>query len=182
MVRVSPGCKLLERRIQAAKEGIDLLTVTQDLTTLRKKSERWRGKCPICDNGAHSDAFSLDDNLGLWHCFACGAGGDLVRLVELWGPFSVSEAVAWLGHTYNLDLPERPDSWFHKQSRQARLRERLQEQREMVLKRRLFKIALLPLLEDATEAEIRAAWEDFKRISVWTFVKYDEPAHEVTHE
>ena len=94
----------------------------------------------------------------------------------------MSEAVAWLGHTYNLDLPERPDSWFHKQSRQARLRERLQEQREMVLKRRLFKIALLPLLEDATEAEIRAAWEDFKRISVWAFVKYDEPAHGVTHE
>src|SRR5918995_1439547 len=70
MVRVSPGRKLLERRIQAAKEGIDLLSVAQDLTTLRKKGERWRGKCPICDNGTHSDAFSLDDNLGLWHCFA----------------------------------------------------------------------------------------------------------------
>jgi hypothetical protein len=52
----------------------------------------------------------------------------------------------------------------------------------MVLKRRLFKIALLPLLEHATEAEIRAAWEDFKRISVWAFVKYDEAAHGVTHE
>ena len=64
MVRVSPGRKLLERRIRAAKEGIDLLSVAQDLTTLRKKGERWRGKCPICDNGAHSDAFSLDDNSG----------------------------------------------------------------------------------------------------------------------
>jgi hypothetical protein len=75
-------------------------------------------------------------------------------------------------------LPERPDSWFEKQDRQARLRKQLQQQREMVLKRRLFKIALLPLLEDATEAEIRAAWEDFKRISVWAFVTYDEAAHE----
>ena len=82
MVRVSPGSKLLERRIQAAKEGIDLLSVAQDLTTLRKKGERWRGKCPICENGAHSDAFSLDDTLGLFHCFACGSGGDVVRLVE----------------------------------------------------------------------------------------------------
>ena len=51
MVRVSPGSKLLERRIQAAKAGIDLLSVAQDLTTLRKKGERWRGKCHICDNG-----------------------------------------------------------------------------------------------------------------------------------
>src|SRR5215207_8811277 len=92
MVRVSPGRKLLERRILAAKEGIDLLSVAGDLTTLRKKGERWRGKCPICGNGAHSDAFSLDNNLGLWHCFACGSGGDLVSLVELWGGFSVPEA------------------------------------------------------------------------------------------
>ena len=108
MVRVSPGRKLLERRIRAAKEGIDLLSVAQDLTTLRKKGERWRGKCPICDNGAHSDAFSLDDELGLWHCFACGSGGDLVRLVELWGPFSVPEAVAWLGHTLRPGFARAP--------------------------------------------------------------------------
>src|SRR5215208_789065 len=81
MVRVSPDrSKLLERRIRAAKEGIDLLSVAQDLTTLRKKGERWRGKCPICENGEHSDAFSLDDTLGLFHCFACGSGGDVVRL------------------------------------------------------------------------------------------------------
>ena len=178
MVRVSPGRKLLERRIQAAKEGIDLLSVAQDLTTLRKKGEQWRGKCPICGNGAHSDAFSLDAAADLFYCHACGRGGDTVRLVELWGPFTVAEAVAWLGHTYGLHLPERPDSWFEKQDRQARLRNQLQQQREMVLKRRLFKIALLPLLEDATEAEIRAAWEDFKRISVWTFVKYDEATHD----
>ena len=108
MVRVSPGRKLLERRIRAAKEGIDLLSVAQDLTTLRKKGERWRGKCPICGNGAHSDAFSLDDNLGLWHCFACGSGGDLVSLVELWGPFSVPEAVAWIGHRYGVGLTRAP--------------------------------------------------------------------------
>jgi DNA primase len=170
MVRVSPGRKLLERRIQAAKEGIDLLSVAQDLTTLRKKGERWRGKCPICGNGAHSDAFSLDDNLGLWHCFACGAGGDLVRLVELWGPFSVPEAVAWLGHTYNLELPERPESWFKKQTRQERLREQLRKERQELLRRRLFKYFILPQLEKVPKPdrarETEAAWERFKRIPI----------------
>ena len=169
MVRVSPGSTLLERRIRAAKEGIDLLSVAQDLTTLRKKGEQWRGKCPICDNGAHSDAFSLHDDLGLWHCFACGSGGDLVRLVELWGPFSTAEAVAWLGHRYGLDLPERPESWFRKQSRQRRLRERLELERLEVKRRRLFRYFVLPELENVAEPEraeeTRTAWERFKRIS-----------------
>jgi DNA primase len=168
MVRVSPGRKLLERRIQAAKEGIDLLSVAQDLTTLRKKGERWRGKCPICDNGAHSDAFSLDDKLGLWHCFACGSGGDLVRLAELWGGFSVPEAVAYIGHTYGIDLPERPESWFKKQSRQARLRERLEIERQEVKRRRLFRYFIAPELdrvaEPERERETLAAWERFKKV------------------
>jgi DNA primase len=168
MVRVSPGSMLLGRRIRAAKEGIDLLSVAQDLTTLRKKGERWRGKCPICENGAHSDAFSLDDNLGLWHCFACGSGGDLVRLVELWGPFSVPEAVAWIGHRYVLDLPERPESWFGKQDRQARLRQALIEERREIKRRRLFKYLILPEVEKLPEAdqprEAEMAWERMKRL------------------
>src|ERR671912_2851544 len=100
MVSVSPGSKLLEHRIRAAKAGIDLLSVAQDLTTLRKKGERWRGKCPICGNGAHSDAFSLDDTLGLFHCFACVSGGDVVRLVERWGGFSVAGGGAWARSMY----------------------------------------------------------------------------------
>jgi DNA primase len=168
MVRVSPGRKLLERRIRAAKEGIDLLSVAQDLTTLRKKGERWRGKCPICDNGAHSDAFSLDDKLGLWHCFACGSGGDLVRLVELWGPFTLPEAVAWIGHRYGLDLPERPESWYRKQDRQARLRQAVIEERREIKRRRLFKYLILPEIEKLPEAdqarEAERSWEQFKKV------------------
>ena len=167
MVRVSPGRKLLERRIRAAKEGIDLLSVAQDLTTLRKKGERWRGKCPICDNGAHSDAFSLDDKLGLWHCFACGSGGDLVSLVELWGPFSVPEAVAWIGHRYGVELPERPESWYRKQDRQARIRELMREERRNIHRRRLFRI-FLPMLESIEdpkerEEETNKVWDSIKR-------------------
>jgi DNA primase len=178
-MRISPGRSLLKSRIEAAKEGVDLLTVARDLgAEVKRKGQRWRGKCPLCENGEHSDAFSLNNDKGLFHCFAWGVGGDLVRLVEVWGPFSVPEAVAWLDHTYNLDLPARPKSWFEKQDRQSKMRARLEKEREMILKRRLFKIALLPLLEDCSEAEIRGAWEDFKRISVWAFVKYGEAAGE----
>jgi hypothetical protein len=48
----------------------------------------------------------------------------------------------------------------------------------MVLKRRMFKVALLPLLEDCMEEEIRGAWEDFKKISIWAFVQHQEATSE----
>jgi hypothetical protein len=91
-----------------------------------------------------------------------------VRLVELWGPFSVSEAVAYIGHTYGIDLPGRPASWFKKQSRQARLRERLETERQEVKRRRLFRYFIAPELdkvaEPERERETLAAWERFKQV------------------
>jgi hypothetical protein len=93
-----------------------------------------------------------------------------VSLVELWGLFSVPEAVAWLGHTYNLELPERPESWFKKQTRQERLREQLRKERHELLRRRLFKYFILPQLEKVPKPdrarETEAAWERFKRIPI----------------
>lgn len=37
--------------------------------------------CPI-HRGKNRQAFSYNDQKGIWHCFRCGEGGDVVRLVE----------------------------------------------------------------------------------------------------
>lgn len=168
MVRISP--RILDRRIKAAKSGVSILRVAQDLSEapLRKKGERWRGKCPVCGHGEHSDAFSVGGEVGLFHCHACGSGGDLVRLVELWGRWTIAEAVAWLDHAYDLNLPARPESWFRKQDRQARLRQRIEAERTEIKRRRLFRYLVLPELERVAEPdraeETRVAWERFKRV------------------
>lgn len=161
----------LERRLRAVKEGVSLLTVAQDLEpSLKKKGQRWRGKCPLCENGEHSDAFSVDADKGLFYCFACGVGGDVITLVQAWGPFDFAEAIAWIGHTYNLDLPDRPDQWYARQDRQARLREKLEAERREVKRRRLFKYFILPELEKVAEPdranETRIAWERFKQVTL----------------
>ena len=76
-----------------------------------------------------------------------------MSLVELWGPFSVPEAVAWIGHRYDVDLPERPESWYRKQDRQDRLRQALIEERREIKRRRLFKYLILPEIEKLPEAD-----------------------------
>jgi hypothetical protein len=169
MVKVSP--RLLHRRIEAAKAGVSILAVAKDLgSDLNKKGERWRGQCPICLNGQRSDAFSVDVARGLFFCHACGSGGDLVRLVEASQRMSLPEAVAWLGHNYNIDLPGRPDAWFRKQDRQARIRQEMIEQRREVKRRRLFKYLILPEIEKVPEAdqerETNLAWGRMKQLNM----------------
>jgi hypothetical protein len=93
--------------------------------------------------------------------------GDLVRLVELWGLFTIAEAVAWIGHRYGIELPERPESWYRKQDRQARTRELMREERRNIHRRRIFRI-FLPMLESIEdekerEEETNKVWDTIKR-------------------
>lgn len=101
---------------------------------------------------------------GLFHCFACGAGGDVVKLMQLAGPFGAAEAVGYLEFRYGLDLPRRPDSWYAKQDRQARVRRQIAEKRAAIFRRRVFRIFMIPTLKatGATEEETKAAWEDMR--------------------
>lgn len=163
---------LQKRRIEATKEALDVPTVARDLAAersgeIKKKGQRWRGMCPICGHGGNSDAFSCKEDL--FYCFSCEAGGDVVTLANLACGFdSATFAVAWLEHRYGLDLPKRPDSWYSKQDRQARVRRELAEKRAMIFRRRLFAIFMVPSLTatGAGEDEIKAAWEDFKGLHV----------------
>ena len=90
-----------------------------------------------------------------------------MRLVALWGPFSVPEAVAWIGHRYGIELPERPESWYRKQDRQARTRELMREERRNIHRRRIFRI-FLPMLESIEDPKVREeetnkVWDSIKR-------------------
>lgn len=172
MARISGASALVKRRIQTVKEHLDLPDVAREMIRerggdLKKKGERWRGVCPSCGNGAHSDAFSCDRVL--FYCHACGIGGDVVRLANLVYEFdSDAMAAAWLGERYGIELPARPDSWFQKQDRQARIRAALEEKKRNVKRRRLFRVIMVPMLRSsgATADEVRAAWEDFEDLPV----------------
>lgn len=165
-----------KRRIDIVKERVTVPQVAQDLLAergedaLRHAGAHYRGVCLLCGNGAHSHAFSALEHV--FHCFACGAGGDVVGLAQLANKFdSVMMAVGWLAHRYGIELPARPDSWHQKADRQARLREQIREKRRNVLRRRLFRTFITPMLAEIEHPEERKkqtqlAWEDFKDMPV----------------
>lgn len=176
-MRIETASAFHRRRFDAIKEAIVCAQLAMDLVdeqgaALKRSGSRLRGLCPLCGNGLHSKALSVDTEKNLWHCFACGEGGDVITLADLYlGHNSPAMATAWLAHRYGVELPERPDSWFQKQSRQEKIRARLERERKEIKRRRLFKTIIVPQIRAMTppnelEAEIRASWERLKDVPV----------------
>jgi DNA primase len=62
---------------------------------------RWMGLCPLHTD--HKPSFLVDPNKGLFYCYGCGRGGDVIRFAELYHQVSFPQAVTllreWCGLT-----------------------------------------------------------------------------------
>jgi hypothetical protein len=58
-----------------------ILDVIGKRIELRRIGQRWWGLCPF--HSEKTPSFTVNEEKGLFHCFACGAGGDVIRFVEL---------------------------------------------------------------------------------------------------
>jgi hypothetical protein len=100
--------------------------------------------------------------------FHCGDYG------ELW------EAMVALAVEYDVQLPERPKRWHDKQARHTRWHEEAEKVRAEILRRRLFRLLILPVInqiedEEERQTELERAWASFSAIPHRQFV-YQENA------
>jgi hypothetical protein len=89
----------------------------------------------------------------------------LAKLLE--GHERDDQAAAELLLERGLEIPARPATWFERQARQKPVRDRLGRVKAGVLRRRLFRWCILPII-DATvtdpaehDAEVRKSWSAF---------------------
>ena len=87
---------MIERqRIEAIKRDVDLIALVKAKgVKLRKNGKSYFGLCPF-----HADknpSFSVNPTKNLWQCFGCGAGGDVIRFIELFDQVDFKEAVSRL--------------------------------------------------------------------------------------
>lgn len=53
--------------------------------------------CPFCDDvGSTKPAGRANPLKGLWHCWACNRGGDVITAVMEWKGGSFTDALTWL--------------------------------------------------------------------------------------
>jgi len=85
--------------------------------------------CPSCYDAksASSTKVAIDDENGLWYCFACGAGGDVINLVREHQGLSAIEAAEWITKQSREDFKNIADNYKQK-TRESRPRYEINEE------------------------------------------------------
>ena len=106
--------------------------------------------------------------LGRWWCYGCDRGGDVVDLEFHCGDYGeLWEAMIALAVEYDVELPQRPPSWFRHQERQKPVRDAIVEARVEVMMRRLWRWIFEPILADLDAADERVRVGD----ELWATVR-----------
>jgi DNA primase len=107
--------------VERAKQAVDMVELVGSRTDLRRVGQRHMGLCPFHDE--RTPSFSVRADLGLYHCFGCGASGDAIRFVQETEGLDFRQAVELIADRYRVELRrEREDP---RAEERRRRRERL---------------------------------------------------------
>ncbi len=87
------------------RSAADIVQVIGDHTALKKAGRSWKGLCPF--HNERTPSFTVDRDKGLYHCFGCGAGGDVIRFVREIDRLDFPEAVEALAARFGVTIPRR---------------------------------------------------------------------------
>jgi DNA primase len=89
--------------IVQVKTANDLCEVVREQgIALRRRGRTYFGLCPF--HHEQTASFAVSRDAGLFHCFGCGAGGDVIRFVERIQQVSFPEAVRRLARRAGLTI------------------------------------------------------------------------------
>jgi DNA primase len=90
------------------KSQADIVQVVQERVPLRRSGVAWKGLCPF--HGEKTPSFQVNGEKGVFHCFGCGVGGDVIKFVELYDKVTFPDAVRQLAARVGMTVPEPEDS------------------------------------------------------------------------
>ena len=132
-------------RVRAAADLYDIVSAT--VTLKPSGTGTFVGLCPFHDEKTPS--FSVRPSLGVWHCFGCGAGGDVFEQKE---NIDFREAVEFLADRYHIEMHYKQEQNNDSQARGSK-RARLLEANEEAQK---FFVSNLGTKEAAPARELLA--------------------------
>jgi DNA primase len=90
--------------IDDLKHQADIVVVIQDYVSLKKNGANYKGLCPF--HGEKTPSFQVNRDKGFFHCFGCGAGGDVIKFLQLHEKLGFTDAVKQLAQRFGITIPE----------------------------------------------------------------------------
>lgn len=94
--------------IEDLKRHADIVVIIQDYVSLKKSGATYKGLCPF--HGEKTPSFHVNRDKGFFHCFGCGAGGDVFKFLELHEKSGFQDTVRQLAQRFGMSLPELEQS------------------------------------------------------------------------
>lgn len=105
---MSPGrIRITPDLVQQVRHAVDIVDIAGDMTSLKKQGRKYTGLCPF--HKEKSPSFQVDPQLGLYHCFGCGVGGDAIDLYMRHSGDDFPVAIENLARRYGIPLPAPED-------------------------------------------------------------------------
>jgi DNA primase len=96
---------LSEEKVSEIRDRSSILEVVSDYVNLKKAGKNYKGLCPF--HSEKTPSFMVNEEKQIFHCFGCGAGGDVFTFLMKVGNFSFPQAVEELAKRYGVRLPPR---------------------------------------------------------------------------
>ncbi len=159
--------------IDEVKNRADIVAVISEHVVLRKMGRSHKGLCPF--HKEKTPSFTVRADPPVFHCFGCGAGGDVVEFVKLKEGLPFKDAVEALARRFGVPIPdtreETPEDRMRvelepvleeaaRQYEQFLWADAGRRAREYLLGRRFLKATL----EFIRAGAARDAWEDMVRL------------------
>lgn len=90
--------------IEELKNRISILDLISQKIKLKKHGNAWLGLCPF--HSEKTPSFNVSTDKGVYHCFGCGAHGDIISFVTQYNNCTFKEAVEHLANKYAMTLPD----------------------------------------------------------------------------
>ncbi|MCX5801145.1 MAG: DNA primase [Candidatus Eisenbacteria bacterium] len=92
-----------DETLEKVREACDIVEIVGEHVTLRKSGQNFKGLCPF--HSERTPSFVVSPSKEVFHCFGCGAGGNVFTFVMQVENLSFVEAVRSLAKRKGIELP-----------------------------------------------------------------------------
>lgn len=91
--------------IEKVKSALNIVDVVESFTHLHKAGVNYKGVCPFHDD--HTPSMMVSPTRQTYHCFVCGASGDVIAFIQNHLNMDFTSALRWCATQAGLEFPEK---------------------------------------------------------------------------
>lgn len=108
-----------DEQIEQVRSANDIVDVIGTYVRLKRSGSTYKGLCPF--HQEKTPSFSVNPSMQIFHCFGCGAKGNVFTFVMEYENYSFTEAMDYLAERAGISLPKQALSAEQKQQENLRM-------------------------------------------------------------